>query len=220
MNHAFNKTRIFFTMALSLSTIPLIANAADAKITKVVDDNSELRGVIVATPQVVFYVTVYGNLEKITPNNPALIKAQRFARVLGKRTLQPKVPLTIKYYPTSQFNGNGGKVAQVNGIRINYYACITNNETLTGVHNYGNTIHNISGNFPVTYNKNFQFMCRSLDGNGGKVRSIGSVNFTYYPYDRMNYNGGKLARVGTYAITYHNPNSFTGKAGQLQSFGN
>lgn len=219
MNHSFNKILILLNLACGSFMIPLVGNATETQVTKAIDSKGNFRGVVVRTPQVLFYVTVYGNLAKFAPNTPALLEAQHFAQALGKKPVPIKA-LKIEYYPQSQFDGNGGKVAQVNGIRINYYPCMANNETLTGVQNDSNTQRGLSGSFPVTYNKGFKFACRSLDGNGGKVRSIGSVHFTYYPNDRMSYNGGKLSRAGNYTITYHSPNSFTGQAGELQSFGN
>jgi len=216
-----NKLLIISTLIFNLSMIPLIGNAAlKTTITKVVDRNGNLNGVVVKTPQVVFYVTVYGRLANITPNNPTLIRAQRIAQALGTKVPQGK-PLKIKYYPKSQLDGNGGKVVEVNGIRINYYTCMANSRILIGTRNNANNpMPSPRGNSPIIYNKDFQFACRSLDGNGGKVRSISTINFTYYPNSRVNYNRGKLARVGDYTITYQSPNSFTGKAGQLKSFGN
>ena len=113
------------------------------------------------------------------------------------------------------FDGNGGKVAEVNGVRIVYYPCMTNNKTLTGVTHY--PTRGLSGQFPVTFNKRFQYACRSLGGNGGKVQRIGDLTFSYYPSTQFDHNAGKLQRVGRYTFSYYGPNSFKGKAGQLKN---
>ncbi len=182
--------------------------ALDAAINKVVDANGQIQAVLITTPEVIFQVSVYGFLEKVSPNDPKAAAYQRLNQALGDHPIPPppSKPLEIKYYPPSALDGNAGKISEVNGIQVVYYSCSASNPTLNSIQYGGQTINPAANNgaSPLTVNPQYQQACQSLSGNGGKVQRIGEISFSYYPTNPISSNtGGQLRQVGNTTISYN-----------------
>ena len=149
MLHRPYRTILLLTVITSLSLLSLCSYANEVNITKVVDEQGLLTAVTITTPKVVFQVGVNGSLNQIELNNRKLAQMKSFTKLIGRQLAPQPSGLIIKKYPKSVFDGNGGKVAKVNGIRITYYSCMANNSTLTGVTRYGEK-NGLSGEFPIT----------------------------------------------------------------------
>lgn len=216
-------SRLFITI---LFLLPISSQALDATITKVVDDNNFLQAILITTKDIVFRVSVYGIIEKVTPNNPKIDAQNKLRKALGKPEVPYPTPLRLKYIPSSASDGNSGKLAAVNDITIAYYPCAAANQTLNRTQYYGQNMSpspNSTETSPLTINPRYRNACPNVSSNGGKVQSIGDIAFGYYSNTTITGNAagnaGKLQRIGNIIIIYYPQNSFQGKGGQLQSFG-
>ncbi|ACJ18590.1 hypothetical protein [Coxiella burnetii] len=200
-----------------LSTLTSLA-WADMTVTKRVDRYGFLQGVLLQSKDVSFRVNTYGYLESVTPHDPKHEALIRLDKIIGKeQVLSSAQKLSIKYYPASALNGNGGKIAEANGIRVSYYPCAPAT-CFSNAHYYGQKFSANNNSLPFVINPRYRGACSSTSGNGGKVRRIGDINFSYYPSSTFSSSGGKLQRVGDTVITYFPQNSFQGKGGQLKNF--
>lgn len=206
-----------------LLLLPLGAMALDAQITKDVDQSGQLQAVVITTKDVIIRVNVYGYIENVVPNNPKIEKLNELNKIAGVAPTPYPNPVVLQYSPPSSMDGNGGKISSINGIPVAYYTCTAANQTLNGVQYYGQNMSpaaNNSATSPLTVNPRYKNACQSVSSNGGKLRSIGDLNFSYYSDTYFaNANSGKLQRVGDIVITYYSTGSFQGQGGQLQSFG-
>lgn len=209
-----------------LVALPFSSQALDATITKVVNSNGFLDAVLITTPDAIIRVNVYGIIEKVSPNNPKITQENALREALNKPPAPYPNQPTLTYYPLSPMDGNGGKVASINGIVVAYYPCTAANQTLNSVNYYGQNMSpspNSSDASPLTVNPRYRNACPNISANGGKVERIGDLAFGYYPDTSLvgnnGSNSGKLQRIGSTIITYYPPNGFLGHDGQLQAFG-
>jgi hypothetical protein len=209
-------------MIAALFVLPFSSQALDATITKIVNNNGFLEGVLITTKDAVIRVNVYGIIEKVTPNNPKVDQENALREALNKPPMPYPNKLELKYNPVSAMDGNGGKITAINGITVAYYPCTAANQTFNSVQYYGQNMSpspNSNNASPLTVNPRYRNACPNVSANGGKVQSIGDLTFGYYPDTSTDSDSGKLQRVGNIIISYTPQNSFSNQGGQLQTFG-
>src|SRR3990167_1699067 len=98
-------------------------------VTKTISPQGQVSGVQVANDTLAFEVDVNGTLLKVEPVKSASTVTTPSTPVVpavvtpGMSIQTTSQPLQIQYYPAGSSDGNGGKVASVNGIPVLYYPC-------------------------------------------------------------------------------------------------
>lgn len=224
-------SKVFLGGAVLLTSLSTYAADNTAQVGKVLTPQGNLQSVVVITDGLLFYVSETGQIQKVTPNpNQAQTNDQSSTQASGSSNTASNQPLQAKYRGQSALTG-GRRLTEVNNVKITYYSMMGQRpmgvanpvqSSPYGSRTMGTTTY--SGNNLAQAVRDQDFSAgqasSSSTSSARKVRTIGSIQFSYYSNDDRSGNGGKIKKVGDYRIIYYSRDDLTGRAGKVRSFKN